>query len=82
MHQFAVELRHTGQLRDDLSDEEVADVIWSMNAAEYWLLLVGTARVDARAVRRLAHRCLEAAASLTPQHLRVVWTAKHLPEQG
>ena len=41
MHQFAVELRHTGQLRDDLSDEEVADVIWSMNAAEYWLLLVG-----------------------------------------
>jgi AcrR family transcriptional regulator len=41
MRQFAVELRHTGQLRDDLSDDEVADVIWSMNAAEYWLLLVG-----------------------------------------
>jgi AcrR family transcriptional regulator len=41
MRQFAVELRHTGQLRDDLSDEEVADVVWSMNAAEYWLLLVG-----------------------------------------
>jgi AcrR family transcriptional regulator len=41
MRQFAVELRHTGELRDDLSDEEVADVIWSMNAAEYWLLLVG-----------------------------------------
>jgi AcrR family transcriptional regulator len=41
MRQFAVELRHTGMLRDDLSDEEVADVMWSMNAAEYWQLLVG-----------------------------------------
>jgi hypothetical protein len=41
MRQFAAELRHTGQLRDDLSNEEVADVIWSMNAAESWLLLVG-----------------------------------------
>ena len=41
MRQFAVELRNTGQLRDDLSNQEVADVIWSMNAAEYWLLLVG-----------------------------------------
>ncbi len=37
---FAAELRRTGDLRDDLSDEEVADIIWSMNAAEYWVLLV------------------------------------------
>lgn len=37
---FAAELRRTGELRDDLSDEEVADIIWSMNAAEYWVLLV------------------------------------------
>jgi AcrR family transcriptional regulator len=41
MRQFAAELRETGQLREDLSDEEVADVVWSMNAAEYWQLLVG-----------------------------------------
>ncbi|MGH4025498.1 MAG: TetR/AcrR family transcriptional regulator [Pseudonocardiaceae bacterium] len=40
MRLFAAELRRTGELRDDLSDEEVADIIWSMNAAEYWVLLV------------------------------------------
>lgn len=39
MRLFAADLRSTGELRDDLSDEEVADVVWSTNAAEYWLLL-------------------------------------------
>ena len=39
MRLFAADLRSTGDLRDDLSDEEVADVVWSTNAAEYWLLL-------------------------------------------
>jgi AcrR family transcriptional regulator len=37
---FASDLRGTGELRDDLSDQQVADVIWSMNATEYWDLLV------------------------------------------
>ncbi|MET7767711.1 helix-turn-helix domain-containing protein [Nocardia sp. NPDC005366] len=41
MREFAADLRDTGQLRDDLSDDEVADIIWSMNATEYWVLLVG-----------------------------------------
>ncbi|MGF0316426.1 TetR/AcrR family transcriptional regulator [Nocardia fluminea] len=41
MREFAADLRGTGQLRDDLSDDEVADIIWSMNATEYWVLLVG-----------------------------------------
>lgn len=36
---FAADLRSTGELRDDLGDQEVADVLWSTNAAEYWLLL-------------------------------------------
>jgi AcrR family transcriptional regulator len=40
MRHFATELRSTGELRDDLSDDQVADIIWSMNAAEYWDLLV------------------------------------------
>ena len=40
MVKFAADLRSTGELRDDLSDQQVADVIWSMNAAEYWDLLV------------------------------------------
>lgn len=36
---FAAGLRSTGDLRADLTDQEVADVVWSTNAAEYWLLL-------------------------------------------
>ena len=40
MQLFAADLRTTGQLRDDLTDGQVADIIWSMNAAEYWVLLV------------------------------------------
>jgi AcrR family transcriptional regulator len=41
MRRFAADLRTTGELREDLSDTQVADVIWSMNAAEYYTLLVG-----------------------------------------
>ncbi len=40
MRAFAADLRSTGQLRDDLDNDQVADIIWSMNAAEYWDLLV------------------------------------------
>ncbi len=40
MRMFAADLRGTGELRDDLSDDQVADVIWSMNSAEYWVLLI------------------------------------------
>ncbi|NYG06308.1 AcrR family transcriptional regulator [Phycicoccus badiiscoriae] len=36
---FAADLRSTGHLRADLTDREVADVVWSTNAPEYWLLL-------------------------------------------
>jgi hypothetical protein len=40
MRSLAADLRTTGELRDDLTDDHVADIIWSMNAAEYWDLLV------------------------------------------
>ena len=40
MREFAADLRATGELRPDLSDSDVADIVWSMNAAEYWVLLV------------------------------------------
>jgi AcrR family transcriptional regulator len=40
MREFAADLRSTGELREDLSDDDVADVIWSMNGAEYWVLMV------------------------------------------
>lgn len=41
MELFAADLRSTGELRADLTDRHVADIIWSMNSAEYWVLLVG-----------------------------------------
>ena len=34
------DLRATGELRTDLSDDDIADIIWSMNGPEYWTLLV------------------------------------------
>lgn len=40
MRLLAKDLRTTGEVRSDLDDDEVADIIWSMNAAEYWVLLV------------------------------------------
>ena len=40
LHEFAADLRRTGQLREDLSDDEVADIVWSLNSAEFWSLLV------------------------------------------
>jgi AcrR family transcriptional regulator len=39
MLRFAANLRATGEVRPDLTDTEVADVIWTMNAAEYFHLL-------------------------------------------
>ena len=41
MRDFAADLRSTGELRDDLTDDDVADIVWSMNGPEYWVLLVG-----------------------------------------
>lgn len=41
MLEFARDLKSTGRLRPDLSVETAADIIWSMNAPEYYLLLVG-----------------------------------------
>ena len=41
MRLFAADLRATGELRADLTDDQVADIVWSMNAAEYRALLVG-----------------------------------------
>lgn len=36
---FARELRGTGHVRDDLDDRRIADIVWSTNSAEYFLLL-------------------------------------------
>jgi AcrR family transcriptional regulator len=39
MRLLAQDLAATGQLRTDLSIEKIADILWSMNAPEYYLLL-------------------------------------------
>jgi AcrR family transcriptional regulator len=39
MRLLAADLRSTGELRDDLDDDTVADVVWSMNAPDYYLLI-------------------------------------------
>ena len=36
---LARDLRSTGEVRADLSDQQVADVVWSTNGAEYFELL-------------------------------------------
>jgi len=36
---FAQDLRTTGELRDDLDDQQVADIVWSTNSAVYYSLL-------------------------------------------
>ena len=39
MRLLAADLRATGELRDDLDDDTVADLVWSMNAPDYFQLL-------------------------------------------
>lgn len=39
MLRFATELRATGEIRDDLTDQHVADLVWSTSSAEYFQLL-------------------------------------------
>jgi AcrR family transcriptional regulator len=39
MLRLAADLRTSGDVRTDLSDREVADIIWTTNSSEYWLLL-------------------------------------------
>jgi len=40
MRMFATDLAATGELRAGLTLDEIADILWSMNAAEYYILLV------------------------------------------
>lgn len=38
MLRFAADLRSTGRLREDLTDRDVADIVWSTNAVEFYEL--------------------------------------------
>jgi AcrR family transcriptional regulator len=40
MRRMARGLRETGELRDDVTDDDVADLLWSMNSPAYFSMLV------------------------------------------
>ena len=44
MRLLAADLRGTGELREDLDDQAVADLVWSMNAPDYYLLVTSRGR--------------------------------------
>ncbi|MFN8193094.1 MAG: helix-turn-helix domain-containing protein [Nocardioidaceae bacterium] len=67
MRLFAADLRATGELREDLDDETVADLVWSMNDPDYFALVTSrgrSARDYAELVRDVWTRTLLA----TPPH--------------
>ena len=51
---LAQDLRTTGELRADLTDQEVADIVGSTNAVEYYLLLARRGWTPERYARLLA----------------------------
>lgn len=53
MRLLAADLRETGELRDDLDDEMVAELIWSMNGPEYFNLYASLGHPPERYVRLL-----------------------------
>ena len=44
MRLFARDLRATGELREDLTDDDVADLVWSTNSPEFYLLTTSRGR--------------------------------------
>jgi hypothetical protein len=44
MRLFAADLRSTGELRGDLDHDTIADLVWSMNAREYYVLITSQGR--------------------------------------
>jgi AcrR family transcriptional regulator len=47
MRLFAADLRSTGELRDDLTDDDVAHLVWSTNSPEFYLLVTSRGRTPA-----------------------------------
>ena len=45
---LTADLRSTGELREDLTDDDVAHLVWSMNAPEYYLLVTSRGRTPAQ----------------------------------
>ena len=54
MLRMAADLRSTGELRPDLRDDEIADLLWTTNAPEYYALAVACGWTPATYAERLA----------------------------
>lgn len=54
MRSLATELMATGDLRDDITKQHVADLLWTTNAPEYYALAVARGWTPATYVERLA----------------------------
>ena len=61
MRLFAADLRATGELRDDLTAGEVADLVWTMNSPQYFRLVTSRGRDYAGTVADVWTRTLLAA---------------------
>ena len=61
MRLLAAELRTTGEVRADLSDDDVADLVWSLNSPEFFGLVTSRGRTP-RAVRDPGRRPAHAGA--------------------
>jgi AcrR family transcriptional regulator len=58
MRLFAADLRATGELRDDLTDDEVADLVWTMNSPQFFRLVTSRGRDYAATVADVWTRTL------------------------
>lgn len=54
MRSLAADLRSTGELREDLDDDAVADLVWSLNSPEYYTLVTSRGRTPEQYAALLA----------------------------
>ena len=54
MRLFVADLRSTGELRPELSDDDAADLVWSLNSPEWFGLVTGRGRTPEQYAALLA----------------------------
>jgi AcrR family transcriptional regulator len=54
MRLLVADLRTTGELREDLSDDDAADLVWSLNSPEWFTLVTGRGRTTEQYAALLA----------------------------
>ena len=67
MRRLAQGLRETGELREDVTDDDVADLLWSMNSTAYFGLLAERGWTGEQYAQP-ARGCLDANAAVAGDH--------------